>query len=828
MSSNIYRLSDYTAPELPEFLNELPGWVIWQFVQMPGEKARKIPYYSNGKIRSGVQGSAEDRQQMTSYRLAYAACLAGGFSGIGLAIFPEFQIVALDFDNCVKGGKITVPFIAQLATTTYSEYSPSGSGIRAFFRGSLPSRKDTQPKDGSFAVEFFGDGGYVTVTGLVTEECQMFGCEMTVSDLTEDVVGLFRERFGSAALSKAAAVAEPNNDDDTDDWLLNATPTLGWTPEQSRGYLFDCDASCSRDVWLKILMALHFESDGADWALELACEWSATGENFGGRKDVEGRWRSFRRKDGGGIITGSWLLSHRAECLTKKRYASVDHWRAQIKGAKTEYDLREGIARRIAKDGGIGDIEMHTLANALQEAFKGLGAKYPINICRKMISGREVARPQKVDQGEPDWLKDWVYVTEVDRYYRIESGETLTVQGFNSAYNQFMPTNDSGNMAMTAHTFATVTSPVSIINAIRYMPVCGPTFEMNGRSCVNSYHASKVPAAPAVIDLAGGKAVEKINWHIEHVIAGGRKDVEGQLMSFLAHNVQFPGKKVRWAPLIKGVEGDGKSMLGNLMSMMMGASNVRTIGPNAVKSDFNNWAEGVCFATLEELRMVGHNRYDVANKLKPFITNDTIELHLKGRGTYDVPNTVNYMAFTNYADAIPLTEDDRRWFIIFCVELADLVEQWGGYEVYFNSLVSAINNHPLAFKRYLLDYKLYEGFNPNGKAPKTAEKAMMANMAQSDEELVIRELVGQGIAGVNENVILTHSLTKGWTTYDTDLEMPKTRALCNILMRMGYMRFDKAVKFEGRTQYLWSRKIDASDWRKFIGSPEQGEDVHLF
>lgn len=150
-----------------------------------------------------------------------------------------------------------------------------------------------------------------------------------------------------------------------------------------------------------------------------------------------------------------------------------------------------------------------------------------------------------------------------------------------------------------------------------------------------------------------------------NLLCGGREPVVQTLVDWMAHNVQHPGVKVRWAPLIKGVEGDGKTVLGSIMAAVMGRSNVRNVSPKVLGTDFTGWAEGSCVAVLEEIKLTGHNRYDILNALKPFVTNDSIEVHRKGKDTYDAVNTTNYIAFTNYPDALPLTDTDRRWWIVF-------------------------------------------------------------------------------------------------------------------------------------------------------------------
>ncbi|MEC9312929.1 MAG: VapE domain-containing protein [Pseudomonadota bacterium] len=60
----------------------------------------------------------------------------------------------------------------------------------------------------------------------------------------------------------------------------------------------------SRDWWLKIMAALHHETDGSEEGLELALEWSKRHPSFNHDHTVE-RWGSFHRSDG---ATGATIL----------------------------------------------------------------------------------------------------------------------------------------------------------------------------------------------------------------------------------------------------------------------------------------------------------------------------------------------------------------------------------------------------------------------------------------------------------------------------------------------------------------------------------------
>lgn len=180
---------------IPEYIKSLHGWLCWKYEHdLRGGKPRKVPYYAANKSRrKGEQGGAEDRAQLATFDAALSALAGGGFDGVGLALLPEFGVVALDFDNCVKDG-VVAPAVERIVACTYSEYSPSGNGIRAFMLGNLGNDKDAHGEQ--FGFEVFSTKGFVTVTGQTLEACRILGNEKVLANITPLVQELYTERFG--------------------------------------------------------------------------------------------------------------------------------------------------------------------------------------------------------------------------------------------------------------------------------------------------------------------------------------------------------------------------------------------------------------------------------------------------------------------------------------------------------------------------------------------------------------------------------------------------------------------------------------------------------
>lgn len=771
---------------IPEPLRSARAWLVWRLIQKPEQKKpSKIPFYVSGQPR-GDQGSDADRAALVSFDDALAAAQRGGYTGIGFATFSDLGVVALDFDNVVVDGHVRQD-VLDVVAGSYAELSPSGTGVRAFFLGSLPSRKDTK---GDPSIEFFGDTGFVTVTGNVLPGSELWG----VADVTPAVHALFVQRFGDP-MPVASSFAGSD--------LMAIVPTLGWSLDEARAILMDCDAGCDRDHWVKALAALHHEMDGSPAALQLADEWSARGENYSGRADVEGRWRSFG-KGRANPITGRWLLKWRDECSAHLRYRRVGDWKARIATTADEFTLREKVCVEITRDDVIGELEREALAQALFDRFKLMGTKFPIAQCRKMLEPRKVERQTDT----PKWARPWVYVTDVDQFYRQDSDEWLSMQSFNAKFNRLVMGADeevvksASWVALEAYALKTVTRGM-------YVPWAGPVFEMEGVECVNTYRPSSTPRSAEVVGAGGQGAIKMLRQHIS-LLAGGRAEVIAQVESWMAFCAQKPGVKIRWAPLIKGVEGDGKTLVGAVLSAVMGHANVKQISPTVLGTDFTDWAHGACVGVLEEIKLTGHNRYDILNALKPFITNDKVPIHPKGGAEHNVINTMNYVAFTNHVDALPLGDTDRRWMVIYTPfgSLAELLVAirglgWGDTGAYFDALYAAIQTHASELRHWLLSYPVAPAFKPNGSAPMTDEKAQMVAMSASPEEEAVRDALEARGLGVSETVLSSSCMT---STLDVAVQ---TTAVNRVLVKLGWSKLPKKLKWRGQAHIVWIKgKVD--------------------
>ncbi len=266
--------------DCPDVLRDLPGWLIWRFEPHtnPGGKPRKVPYYVNGGRRQGVQGRAEDRQQLTTFDAARAAAARRGFDGVGFAPLAEFGVVALDFDNCVTAGRIH-PEVLAVVASTYAEFSPSGKGVRAFFKGQLGNLKaHGEP----FGFETFSSKGFTTFTGNVLDACTLVGNDNEVAPVDDAVRALCQRRFKREIEVAARVDAE-------------STP-LGLTQAQIDQVLDVLPGDLDYDTWIGVGMALHHETQGQGF--DTWDQWSRRSSKYTSREYGVERWNSFGKGQG--------------------------------------------------------------------------------------------------------------------------------------------------------------------------------------------------------------------------------------------------------------------------------------------------------------------------------------------------------------------------------------------------------------------------------------------------------------------------------------------------------------------------------------------------
>lgn len=165
----------------PVFPAELAGrrqWLVWREVQKPGQrKPSKMPYYANGSIRGwphgkpsdGIptpdypqveQGDQLDRLALVTLDEALDAVARLRAAGVGFAFLPGDGLIGIDLDGIDQPERAELAQQIIAACGTYTEVSPSGSGVHIIGMGSAETIKSDK-----IGVECFVGRQFFTMTG---------------------------------------------------------------------------------------------------------------------------------------------------------------------------------------------------------------------------------------------------------------------------------------------------------------------------------------------------------------------------------------------------------------------------------------------------------------------------------------------------------------------------------------------------------------------------------------------------------------------------------------------------------------------------------------
>jgi hypothetical protein len=308
----------------------------------------------------------------------------------------------------------------------------------------------------------------------------------------------------------------------------------------------------------------------------------------------------------------------------------------------------------------------------------------------------------------------WVFVAEAMQFIRREDGRKYRTDQWKALYGGLYPDGEILGAVWKARI------PIRKFEALVYLPEAPefPDGETGGR--YNIWRKSGVEAR-----------LGDVKPFLEHMAFlfpdEGDRDL---VLDYLALLTQKPADKIHFALLVRGSQGTGKSWIGNLMERIVGRPNTVRPSNDEVISKWTRWMEGAQLAVVEELMTLG--RLEVANRLKPVITDPTIRIEEKNCSIYSIPNKLNFLCFTNHEDALKIEHGDRRWLVVF----SPAVKKDAAH---YERLFGYLENGGAAFvKHWLLQRRIV--LNGHGVAPATSGKETMRRMSMGDAESYLLDL----------------------------------------------------------------------------------------
>jgi Family of unknown function (DUF5906) len=421
-------------------------------------------------------------------------------------------------------------------------------------------------------------------------------------------------------------------------------------------------------------------------------------------------------------------------------------------------------------------------------------ASLPIAKLRALVSPPSKRAQHAGDA--PDWAIRHVFLQDKDVFFDTLSGAEKTVVGFNAEFQRNMPMRDNGKRENAAE-FCLQRWSIPVVSKKAYRPDQEALFTYAGFDYVNQYNPATIPPMEP-IDAETTAAIQEFIDHL-YVLCGRRMDYYNLVLQWLAHNVQRPGVKIRWAPLFKGVPGDGKTIISTVLREAMGHRHVGVTDNSVLTASggFTDWALGRAVNFFEEVYVASERRFDIYNSMKTPITNNIINLNKKGKSSGETEvNTCNHGGFTNHNNGLPLDKDDRRWMILFTPfnSIEDAVKAAGmattdEFIERIGRIADSATAKPGQWRAWFAGIDT-SGFNPNGRAPITPERSKMIATVKTGIESLIEMIFEEGGYGIAPTVFSSACFTTQlrMRALSESEDTRSMQSLHHIFARLGWSR----------------------------------------
>lgn len=570
------------------------------------------------------------------------------------------------------------------------------------------------------------------------------------------------------------------------------------------------DPDCAMQQWIEVGAALkhQFGDDG----FEIWDRWSSKGVKYAEAEDIRYRWDSLQANP-----IDRLPVTMRSVCklaagrgwtnptLANENYKTLVDWISST-ARSTEELLDSAVARIAALGSTVSYLQRRNLLNTLKVQMNDRHVM--VGVAELIKDLRKIERETAKTTGIPLWAKGVCYVSSLNVFYRHVNDRRFTPEVLDLMYSTPASGDDK---PIRPREYLMQILKVPAVENLRYDPAQSTKRFIydNQVPYINTYRGPGLASDPETKVQAGDIFQE----HIANLIR--ESEYQRTLLDFLAYLVQHPGRKIRWAILLQGAQGCGKTALAVAMTAILGRRNVKKLtATNVLEGQHNDWAYGSQLVVMEEVRVIGQNRHGVMDKLKPCITDDEISLHCKYEPVRTVPNIANYMMFTNHHDSLAVQDTDRRYFVL-ASQLQDPrdIEKMGG-EKYFDKLFAMIQDIPGGLRSFLEDWSIHPSFAPESRAPVTPYLRELASTAASPLQMAVQHaLEDQPHPLVQRDLLSLQALRQAIDT--STLGNFSDQGLAAVLKEMGFLRCTRSLLSDGQRHSLWTRaysgQISAAD-----------------
>ncbi|WP_139199422.1 primase-helicase family protein [Pseudooceanicola nitratireducens] len=346
-----------------------------------------------------------------------------------------------------------------------------------------------------------------------------------------------------------------------------------------------------------------------------------------------------------------------------------------------------------------------------------------------------------------DYLrKRYVYAAFRDEIWDRRAKDWISTKALSNSEAHIMPIDAKSEKGERLDAFKMLREDPTAhrVHNERFLPKDdGEIVEVDGVKWLNTY--TKPDIAPKDGDAS---------WMTDHILylCNGVTEHAEHLLDWMAFAAQNPGAKINHSPLIiSPAQGVGKDTLGIALARVLGYDNAYFLPDDALSDGRFDFMKSSSLVVVPEI-MCGERR-EVANKLKPLITQEIIRINEKNVKPYRVPNHANFMMYSNYENAAYVEDQDRRYFVIIC-------RQQPKSPAYFDDFYSKIWGKEIAAFAHALHTRDLSTFNPHAPAPHTEHKDTVRNATQNGVEAWLEDAWHSQSAPFDRDIINTREALK--------------------------------------------------------------------
>jgi len=738
--------------QLPKALAPLAGYA--QFVLRKG----KMPV----DYRTGTTGDAQDPGAwLTAETAIKTASLYGPEYGIGFVFTESDPFFFLDIDGCLSQDGKQWTTAAQGLTSRLPgaavEVSQSGKGLHLFGRytGAAP---DHACKNIPQGIELYTSGRFVALTGDRAAGSAETDCTVALAGI---VATYFQPRVSDTGQDWTTEPVSEYTGPTDDDKLIKQACSA-----KSAGSAFG-GATGFKALWEAdedVLGASYpdagdrgrsYDDSSADAALaQHLAFW--TGKNCERMLGLMKRSALVRDKWEREDYLIRTILKAASMQETVYSVGSGGEAATGLKGSKAQQDFAAQVrANKLAECHGdaetVAILSVKTgpvtesnfwLENKDKSAAELAAMVKPIKSATDPMggqSGPEITTGYQYlgPTQQTEYFNGCVYIQDEHRVF-IPSGALLKAEQFNATYGGYVfQLEDSGNKS-TKKAFEAFTES-QVVRYRKAESTCfrpdqppGAIIKRDGRQLVNIY-------TPVVTARTSGDPAPFLK-HLALILP--EKHDQAILMAYLAACVQHKGVKFQWAPLLQGVEGNGKTLFTRCVAAAIGEKYVHMPPASEISEKFNAWLFDKLFIGVEDIYVPDQKR-ELIEVLKPMITNERLPCRAMQQAQVMKDCCANFLFNSNHKDGVRKTQNDRRFATFFTgQQLHCHLERDGMVGDYFPDLYKWLRSGGYAIVTdFLYSYEIPDELNPATschRAPvtSTTDVAIQAGLGGVEQEIL--------------------------------------------------------------------------------------------